>query len=301
MASPEIEAFVKICRSMPTEPPEDFNAARAFAIERAKREYPVRPDVRTERVSCNGVDAIWYRPSDPTRDHVILYMHGGGFRWGSAEGHGAVISNIAAEAGFDVLAVDYDVAPFNPFPGPVDQGVAAYRWLLAQGYDPSRIALAGDSAGGGLVMSILVALKGWWNAPLPAGAAITSSWLDLTNSGESMDWVTDDPCVHLPGLELCCEIYLQGQDPSDPLASPLFADLEGLPPLLVQVGSRECLLSDSTRLATRARAAGVEAKLEVYDGCMHLWHWWVPDAPESRKAIASIAKFVRAKTRAPDK
>jgi acetyl esterase/lipase len=292
MASRQIEAFMARCRRMPSEPPADPVAARAFSIARDLEEYPALPEVAQEQVRFGEVEARWYRPPGAEAGPLILYFHGGGFMWSSAEGHGGLISRVAAACGAEVLALDYRTAPASRFPGPVEEGVSLYRALIAEGRAAKRIAFIGDSAGGGLAMSVLQALKASGD-PLPACAAVSSAWLDMTQSGESLDWVTADPCVHRAGLEVCREAYLQGHDPRDPLASPLFADPAGLPTLLIQAGSREQLLSDSIRLASKADAAGVAVELEVYDGCMHLWHWWVPDAPEAKAAIDSIGRFVR--------
>jgi epsilon-lactone hydrolase len=272
-------------------PVEDLAAARQAGVDRSKARYPVLSGVAMEKVTCDGVDAVWYRPPNAQPDRVILYVHGGAFMWSSAEGHCGVISRVAAQSRCDTLALDYKVAPFSPFPGQIEEGVALYMWILWAGISPGKIALVGDSCGGGLVLSIISALKRE-GVPLPACATISSAYADLTNRGESIDWVTMDPCVTREGLEICVDEYLQGHDPADPLASPLLADLADFPPLLIQAGSRERLLSDSTRLAAKADAAGVEVKLEIYDGCVHLWHWWVPDAPEAAAAIQSIGEFV---------
>jgi acetyl esterase/lipase len=293
MASREIEEFLPLCRRMPSEPAADLVAAVAHANARSLAEYPADPRATIEPARCRDVDAVWYRPPEAVSGAAILYIHGGGFMWSSALAHGGLISRVALGSGVDTLALDYGLAPGNLFPGPVQEAVRLYRWLLAQGYDPAQIAFVGDSAGGGLVMATLHSLKAQ-GSPLPACAAISSAYLDLTHTGESLDWVTDDPCVHRAGLEVCRDTYLQGYDPHDPLASPLFGELAGFPPLLVQAGSREQLMSDSTRFAAKASAAGVKVRLEIYDGCVHLWHWWVPDAPETKAALESIATFVRA-------
>ena len=273
-----------------------MRAERQFRIDRTMGLYPGLPGVATESVVLDEVDAVWYRPPQAESGRVVLYIHGGGFMWSSALGHCGMISRVAAQSSCDVLALDYDVAPFSRFPVPVNEGVRLYRQLLTSGYAASKIAMVGDSCGGGLVMSVLSELKRLKLA-LPGCAAITSAYTDLTNRGESIDWVTLDPCVSREGLEVCATEYLQGHDPMDPLASPLHGDLSGLPPMLLQVGSREQLLSDSTRFAAKAEAQGVKVTLEVYDGCVHLWHWWAPDAPESKAALQRIGEFVRAYTR----
>jgi acetyl esterase/lipase len=282
---------------MPKRMPVDSLAeARRKHAENYLSKFPILSNVTTERVTRAGVEAVWYLPASADKSRAILYFHGGGFMWCSAMSHGGVISRIADRARFKTLALDYKVAPFSPFPGPVKEGVSLYRSMLASGYEPGNIAFVGDSAGGNLVLSVMLALK-QEGTPLPACAAITSAYLDLTHSGESIEWVRMDPCVSREGLEICAGQYLQGHDPADPLASPIFGDVTGFPPTLVQVGSREQLMSDSLRFVAKAETAGLACKLEVYEGCTHLWHWWVPDAPESAAAVNSIAEFVRAHTR----
>lgn len=292
MTSKLITDFFPSTPPLPVErfPRETLVQTRAEWISFFNEGWPAAPGITMEKANCDGVDAVWYRPGPKPSERVILYVHGGGFMWSSAEDHQGVISRIAIAANCDSIALDYKVAPFAPFPGPIEEGVILYRWMLANGYESSKIAIAGDSAGGGLALSLLHALERE-GLPTAGCAAVTSSYIDLTNQGESIDWV-DDPCVTRTGLEICAEAYLQGRDPADPLASALFGDLSKFPPVLLQVGSREQLLSDSTRFAAKAEASGVDATLEVYSGCMHLWHWWVPESPESHAAIASIARFI---------
>lgn len=293
MPSSQIDAFMASSPGTPGFiPVDELKQFRAEGIVRMTTRWPALPDVEQEPAVHEGVDVVWYRPPDAEGDHVVLYVHGGAFMYSSAASHGGVISRLAKQSRLDHVALDYDVAPFCPFPGQIMAGVRLYRHLLAQGYRSEKIAFVGDSAGGGLVLSILYALKQAGDR-LPACAAVSSSYLDLANTGESIDWVQNDPCVTLEGLETCVGHYLQGHDPKDPLASPLYADVAGFPPLLLQAGSREKLLSDTVRMASKADAAGVQTKLEVYDGCVHLWHWWVPDSPEADAAITSICNFVR--------
>jgi epsilon-lactone hydrolase len=299
MPSRQMTEFLARSPVMPGRmPTEDMAAARQAGIARSIERNPILPNVRMEKVTYDQVEAVWYRPPSSDADRAILYIHGGAFMWSSAEGHCGVISRVAAQSNCDTLALDYKVAPSNPFPSQIEEGVRLYRRLLQSGYAPGKVALVGDSCGGGLVISVIYALK-LEGVPLPACASISSAYIDLTNQGESIDWVTADPCVSREGLDICLEQYLQGHDPADPLASPLFADLTGFPPTLIQVGSRERLLSDSTRFAAKADATGVDVKLEVYDGCVHLWHWWVPEAPEAQAAIDSIGDFVLTHTRKP--
>lgn len=297
MVSKEMRDFWAICPAMPDIPPvTSLPAERQARDERTMQRYPVLAGVTPEEVRCNEVSAIWYRPDNARPDHAILYIHGGAFIWSSAAGHCGVISRVAAECRMDTLALDYGLAPEHAFPGPVEEGVRLYKWMLSSGYKPGAISLIGDSAGGGLVLSVLLVLKAE-GLPLPACGVIASAYADLTNAGESIDWITKDPCVTREGLDACRDQYLQGHDAADPLASPIFGDFTGFPPLLVQVGSRERLLSDSLRVAAKADAAGVDVRLEVYDGCVHLWHWWVPDAPETATAMKSVGDFLSEHTR----
>ena len=297
MPSKLIIEFEKLIQPLPGRLPlEDLPGAQEAMIAYCAAQWPALPDVEQEKVSCDGVAAIWHRPPNTKAGKVVLYVHGGGYVWCSAESHAGIISRVASELQSETIALDYGVAPSRTFPGPVEEGVTLYEWLLESGYAPEDIAIVGDSAGGGLALAIVHALKSR-QIPLPACAAVSSPHTDLTNSGESMDWVTSDRCVSRDGLDFCAELYLAGHDPRDPLASPLHGELSGFPPLLIQVGSREKLLSDSTRFAAKADAAGVEVKLEVYDGCMHLWQWWVPDAPEAKAAVGSIADFIASHTR----
>lgn len=292
MPSPQMMDFWHRCRAMPPRMPiEKLKEMRRTRNESDAKAWPLLAGVTTEKVVMSDAQAVWYRPQKADQDRLVVYFHGGGFMWSSAEAHGGVISRVAHAAKANTLALDYKVAPFSPFPAQINEGVSLYKSLLSLGHAPHNIAFVGDSAGGGLVLSVLYALKRD-GIMLPACATISSAYIDLTNSGESIEWVTMDPCVSREGLDICVDHYLQGADPRDPLASPIFADVSGFPPILVQVGSRERLLSDSTRFAAKADAASVKVELEVYDGCVHLWHWWVPDAPEAAAAIDSIAAFV---------
>ena len=172
----------------------------------------------------------------------------------------------------------------------------AFDWLLAEGYDPQKIALSGDYAGGGLVVALLVALR-YLGEPMPAAGVCMSAWVDLEGTGESMTTkAEEDPIVQKEMLEFMAQLYLGDRDRKTPLASPLYADLRGLPPLLIQVGSAETLLDDSTRLAERAKAAGVEVDLQVWDDMIHVWHMFAAVLPEGQQAIEQIGEFIREKT-----
>jgi monoterpene epsilon-lactone hydrolase len=188
------------------------------------------------------------------------------------------------------LAIDYRLAPEHPYPAAVEDAVAAFRWLRGRGIDASRLAIAGDSAGGGLTLAALVALRERGEA-LPACAVCLSPFTDLTGTGQER--ANGDPLLTPESIEMMASTYLQGADATQPTASPVFADFRGFPPLLLQVGTRERLLPDSLRVAERARSAGVDVTLERGEGLIHVWHLFGPDVPESRDAVARIGAFVR--------
>jgi acetyl esterase/lipase len=226
----------------------------------------------------------------------VFYLHGGGYVIGSAQDYREMTSHIGRAAGARVLVVDYRLAPEHPFPAAVDDAVAAYRWLLATGASPGSIVIAGDSAGGGLTMATLLALRDA-GTTLPAAGVCMSPWVDLECTGESMTTKADvDPVVQREGAIGMADMYLAGQDIRLPLASPLRGDLRGLPPLLIQVGTRETLLDDSTRLAERARAAGVDVTIDTVEGAPHVWQVFSSFLPEGRDAIDRIANFTQKHT-----
>jgi epsilon-lactone hydrolase len=271
-------------------------AERRAQYERAEKVFPIPPEVKVERVTAPVAPAEWLRPPSAEAGRVVLYLHGGGYVIGSPRSHRHLAAAIAGAAGASALSLDYRRAPEDPFPAAVDDAVACYRWLLEQGIAPGRIVIAGDSAGGGLTVATLVALRDA-RVPLPAGGVCISPWVDLTLSGASYETkAAADPIVRRPGIEEMARAYLGKTDPRTPLASPLFADLRGLPPLLIHVGSDEVLLDDAVQLALRAKAAGVSATLEVWDRMIHVWHWFLPMLEEADSAIQGIGRFCRART-----
>jgi monoterpene epsilon-lactone hydrolase len=249
--------------------------------------------VTYERVSAGGVDAEWMSPANTRLDKAILYFHGGGFRIGSVASHRDLIAQIALASGCRVLAINYRLAPEHRFPAALDDALAAYDWMLGQGLTPGNVALAGDSAGGNLVLAAMLALRER-GLPLPVSAVLMSPWTDLAATGTS--YVTRaeaDPIHQRPMILALAKNYLGGQgDPCDPLVSPLYANLRGLPPLLIQVGDRETVLDDSVMFADLARAAGVDVHLEVWDGMIHVFQMFGAELSEAHRAIASIAQFL---------
>ena len=244
-------------------------------------------------VECDGVAGEWVSDGQPAGDGAVLYLHGGGFNAGSCRTHRALAYTVARATGVPVLTIDYRLAPEHPFPAGLDDATTAYEWLLGRGIPAERIAIGGDSAGGGLALSLLVNLRDR-GGDLPAAAFLISPWVDLALTGESMRTHADlDPLTSYQGLWRATRLYLGDGDPTRPLASPLYADLDGLPPMLIQTGGHEVLIDDARRLAERLRAAGGVVTLEVWDEMWHVWHAWADEVPEARQATERIGAFVR--------
>jgi len=279
-------------------PAESLTLAEIRAqYERAERAFPIAPEVKVEHVTVPTIPAEWLRPPAANGGRVILYLHGGGYMIGSPRSHRHLAAAIAAAAGASALAIDYRLAPEHPFPAAVDDALGAYRWLLEQGTAPERVVIAGDSAGGGLAVATLLAIRGA-GLPLPAAGVCISPWVDLTCGGASYETrAAVDPIVRRARIEEMARAYLGTSDPRAPLASPLFADLRGLPPLLIHVGNDEALLDDSVQLAERAKAAGVDVTLEVWDQMVHVWHWFLPMLDEAQSAVDAIGRFASARMR----
>jgi epsilon-lactone hydrolase len=278
-------------------PPSDSLtvAERRAQYERAEKAFPTSPEVKVERVSAPVAPAEWLRPPGAAAGRVVLYLHGGGYVIGSPRSHRHLATAIAAAGQASALLLDYRLAPEHPYPAAVDDATAAYRWLLDQDIAPGRVVIAGDSAGGGLTVATLLSLRDA-GLPLPAGGACISPWVDLTFSGASYRTrAAADPIVTRPGIDEMARAYLGATPARTPLASPLFADLRGLPPLLIHVGSDEVLLDDAVQLADRAKAAGVDATLEVWDRMIHVWHWFLPMLDEAQSAVDGIGRFIRAR------
>jgi monoterpene epsilon-lactone hydrolase len=252
-----------------------------------------RAPVKRTPVSAGGVDAEWLDAPGARADRAVLYLHGGGYVLGSVSSHRDMIARLSGAAAARALGLNYRLAPEHPFPAAVDDAVAAYRWLLHEGFAPGRIAVAGDSAGGGLTAATLVAIRER-GLPRPAAGVLLSPWVDLEGSGESMNGgVMDDPMVRKDLVAAMGPAYLAGASARTPLASPLYADLRGLPPLLVQVGRREVLLDDALRLVQKAQREGVEVTLEVWPGMIHVWQIFASELAEGREAVERIGEFLR--------
>jgi len=295
MPSKEHESVVQALRNLPSlGSGDDFDLAAARASMAAMTADPQLPDgVEFEKTLAADVPVEWVAlpASDPTK--TVLYLHGGGYVLGSIDTHKGLGSRIAEAAGTRVLMVEYRLAPETPFPGAVEDATTAYRFLLDQGVAPEQIVIGGDSAGGGLTLATLVSLKEQ-GQPLPGAAFALSPWVDLEGLGDSMQTrAAADPMVQKEGLVRMGSLYLADADPKTPLAAPLHADLSGLPPILIQVGTAETLLDDSIRIAERLRAAGVAVELQQYEDLIHVFQAFAPIVPESLEAIAKIGAFVK--------
>lgn len=256
--------------------------------------HPIPGDVAVATVLADGVPVHWLSPPGVDPNRVVFYLHGGGYCLGSLASHGELAARVGRASGMSVLLVDYRLAPEHPFPAALDDVLTAWRWLCGKRcQDATTCAIVGDSAGGGLAVALLVALRAAAD-PLPAGAALMSPWTDLSCSGESFQ-TAEDPLLTTAGLTLLASNYLAGAEATVPLASPLFASLEGLPPLLIQVGTAELLLSDSVRLAQAAMSAGVEVMLKIAEGLPHVYQSML-GTPEATIATSEIAGFLHVRT-----
>lgn len=297
MASSEMQNIINFMREMQSKATvPSAESMRTWLDQMAAMAPPFEGTTR-EAADADGVPAEWTSVPETHPDNVILYFHGGGYVAGSIVSHRDLVSRLAVETGRRVLAVDYRLAPENPFPNGLDDAVAAYRWLLdKQGIPAKNIVIGGDSAGGGLTMATLVRLKEA-KAPMPRATFLLSPWTDLAITGESVRTkAKQDPFITPDGLPFIAGQYLQGTDPRNPLASPLYADLSGLPPLLIQVGECECLLDDSRRLAEKAKTAGVDVTIDVWDEMIHVFQAFAPVTEEGKAGIRRIAEYLNGLT-----
>jgi monoterpene epsilon-lactone hydrolase len=261
------------------------------------RIHPVPADVLVKEVTAGGVPAHWLAAPGTDASRVLIFLHGGGYELGSLRSDGELAARLGRASGMRVLFPEYRLAPEHPFPAAIYDVLAAWHWLRTdQDLSATSIAVIGDSAGGGLAVALLVAVRDA-GEPLPAAAVLMSPTVDLTSSGASMtDRADQDPISTPAMLRQFASDYLAGADARTPLASPLFAALAGLPPLLVQAGTADLLLSDSERLATAAAAAGVDVTLEIGEGLPHVYQLML-GTPEAAEATDQIGKFLRARVR----
>lgn len=263
-------------------------------MEATARDLPA--GVSGAMVDAGGVPAELQMVDDA--ETLIIYFHGGGYIGGSIASHRNLTGNLALQSRSKVLSVEYRLAPEHPHPAAVEDAVTTYQWALSEGYEPHNIALAGDSAGGGLTAACLIELRNK-QLPMPAAGVLISPWLDMSLTGETMTTNDErDSSISAISMPRTRELFVSDAQISDPLASPLEADLGGLPPLLIQVGDEEILLSDSERFNKKATQAGVETELRVWPEMFHVWHACVGLFDEAKLAIDEIAQFIWKNTRA---
>jgi epsilon-lactone hydrolase len=276
---------------------QDVVASRALT-ERVPFRAKLAPGWQIRLAHRPAPEGEWIEPIAPThaaRGRCVLYFHGGGYVSMSARTHRAITSRLAAWSETSLFALDYRLAPEHPFPAALDDAVAAYRALLAGGMAASRIVVAGDSAGGGLALALLVAVRDAGD-PLPAAGVLFSPWTDLAATGSSLrDNNAADALLYGAWVARMARHYLGATAATNPLASPVYADLSGLPPLLIQVGGSEVLLDDSRRVAARASQSGGEARLQIWPGVPHGWQIFAPILPEARAALRDAGAFIRAR------
>jgi epsilon-lactone hydrolase len=297
MASQEAQAINAIVRSyrdnvVPDGPPPTVEQQRAGADASMEAVGTMPDGIEVQDANANGVAGLWITPKGANTDRVVLYLHGGGYVVQSSRTHLRLASHIAVNANCRVLSIDYRLAPEHPHPAAVTDALAAYRHLLDSGYAPERIAISGDSAGGGLTIAALVAARDA-DLPQPMAGIPLSPWVDLEGTGESMDSnAGNDFMVGRGALAMMADLFIGNGSKRDPLAAPLYAELHGLAPLYIQVGGHETLLDDSTRLAARAARAGVEVRLDVFPEMQHVFQAFVGQMPEATEAIARIGSYL---------
>jgi acetyl esterase/lipase len=273
---------------------------RRQRIDEVGSVWPVADDVTCEAVDCDGVPGEWSQVagSDPSR--VLLFFHGGGYCSGSILSHRRMVTEAGRAARMRTLAIGYRLAPEHPYPAAHEDAMAAWRFLRRQGIAAENIVVGGDSAGGNLTITLINRLRAAGEA-LPACAWLISPWTDLTMSGATLGTKdTVDPLIHKAYLEELADAYAASADRKDPLISPLFADLHGFPPTLIQVGSAETLLADATRFAAAAGAADVDVTLEIWPHMIHAWPLWNAKLEDGRRALVSAGEFIRARDRKRD-
>ena len=294
MSQQQLDKLLAIFAKQPTLGALSIKEERANLDEGGAR-FKVPDDVTLQPVDVNGVPGEFLIAPGASEDKVVLYLHGGGYVIGSIKSHRYLMQNVSRHSGAKTLGIDYRLAPENPFPAALEDATKAYRWLLAQGYKPENIAIAGDSAGGGLTLAALVNLRNEGD-PLPAAGVLISPWADLSGEADSVTSRADsDPMIKPEGLYSLGGQYLNGADPKTLLASPMFAGLNGLPPLCIHVGGREILYDDAITIAKKARHVGVEVELVDEPELFHVWHAFAPMLEEGQQAVEKIGAFLKQK------
>ncbi len=285
-----VETFISVFRKVLFVHKTEANTIRV-GFERAAKVTKFPRFVKKEELIYAGIEAAWFTPQEFTKSKTILYLHGGGYVMGSYNTHSALIGRIARASNCKVLAINYRKSPENAYPLALQDALDTYKQMIADGYE--NIFIMGDSAGGGLTLALLQLIRKY-RLQKAAGSVLLSPWTDLTLSGESIETKKDkDPLITRHLLEIFSKRYYADSDPKDPLISPLFADVKGFPPTLIQVGGHEVLFDDSIRMAQKMNKAGVQVRLEIYENMMHVWQFFGGIVPEANQAIEEIGEFVK--------
>lgn len=277
-----------LSQSLPLDLP--IEDARTY-FDTLMKEFPPAPEVRFESFSIGDIPGVWAFAPEVNRRRIILFFFGGGYTTGSIESHKNLIGRLSAAAGAAVCAVQYRLAPEHPFPAAQDDALTAYRWLLHHPYARSKIVFSGISAGAGLVLSLFLRLK-LEKIAMPAGGILFCPWVDLALRGESIrsnkgkDWLSTDR------LSWCAEHYAAGNELKNPMISPLYGDLDSIPPLFIQTGTNDLLHSEALELAAKAEKLGVSVTLDVWANMLHGWQLFAPKFPEAQEALERAGEFV---------
>ncbi len=295
MSKQEMDAVIQLLNANQAEGEPSVEEQRA-GMEALAGSFPLPEGAQQRAETIAGVPCEWQSVEGAKDDAVLLYFHGGGYVIGSVNTHRGLVSGFSGASGITGLSVDYRLAPEHPFPAAVEDAVAVYHALLEQGRDPAKIAIGGDSAGGGLSLALLLAARER-GLPQPACAALLSPWSDLRIVAKAYENRKEsDPMVRKDGISAMAAHYLGDTDPTNPLASPILADLSGLAPMIIHVGDREVLLDDSVDLAARAEDAGVDVTLKVWPDMIHVFQAFYPMVEEARQSIAEMGSFIAEKT-----
>jgi acetyl esterase/lipase len=291
MPSKELHQVIELLKSLPKREKMDIAEMRSD-MEKGAALQSVPEGVICTHVDVGGIPAEWVVPKNSRPDAIVLYLHGGGYVMCSINTHRRMVARIAETSASRALLIDYRLAPEHPFPAAVEDATNAYRWLIKKKVPPNKIVIAGDSAGGGLALSTVIDLKEK-GIPLPAAIVCLSPWTDLAITGDSLlSNAEADPIPNREDLDEMARLYLGGQDPRSPLASPLYGDFTKFPPMLIQVGTAEMLLDDSARVAQKAKDAGVNVTYEPWPDMIHVWQVLADILPEAKEAINVIGKYI---------
>lgn len=300
MASPHIERIRLFLQGEKNAPPAPIDVQRKNldTLNERLMGQPVEllAGTQVEKIVADGVPGEWIYFANSDQERVVLYFHGGAYLLGSSDSHREAVARLSAASRLRALLPEYRLAPEHPFPAAIEDAHTVYRWLLAQGTRPEHIVVAGDSAGGGLTLALLLTLRDAGD-PMPAGAVLLSPWTDLAGTGESMTSRKEiDPWIGAESIPMIGQLYAGQENVRNPLISPVYADLHGLPPLLIEVGDDEVLLDDSTRIVEHAQDAGVEVTLHVWEGMWHVFPSFAFLLEEGQQAMEEMGAFMRVRT-----